>query len=121
MSLFDLHLKNFEIITTKLCHSLQNDLPQFDEAEFFKMFGGKLEDNLSMEGKALYKSELTQNVLSTILKESHEKLQQVYKTILSAAETEIQTNFDPTETENSAQNKLKSKLERIKQDVYPTL
>lgn len=119
--MFDAHFTQFEIITTKLCNFLKTDLPHFDEAEFFQVFGKKLENNLSVQGKAIYGLGLNQSVLTTILKKFNEKLQQEYKIILSDAATEIKKNFDPAETENTLQNKLTLKLDQIKQEFYTKL
>ncbi len=119
--MFDAHLTQFEVITTKFCNFLKRDLPHLDEAVFFQAFGKKLENNLSTEGKTIYGSGLNQSVLTTILKKFNERLQQEYKVILSDATTEIKKNFDPAETENALQTKLTLKLNQIKQEFHTKL
>lgn len=105
----------FELITEKLNESLKNDLIDSDEAEFFQALGGKLQDTLSPSGKAIFTTELNQDVLSLFHKEAHEKLKKEYKDSLENAISKVQKNLDPKTTEKYAQQEFEQKLANTKQ------
>lgn len=111
----------FKRVCDQLKNDLENDLPSFDEAEFFQVFGRNLENNLSAHGKNIYARGLDQNVLTAIHKEVSEKLNQDYKEILASAITEVLVDFDTTATANNTQKQFEQKLEKSKQALIEKL
>ena len=98
-------------ITKKIINQLEKDFPSFDEAEFFQVFGRKLQDNLSAQGKNTYALGLDPDALTMVHKEVSEKFNQDYKESLAIAKANILQNFDPVLTANYAKKQLKIKLE----------
>ncbi|MGC1854745.1 MAG: hypothetical protein WA659_05160 [Candidatus Aquirickettsiella sp.] len=111
----------FKRVCDQLKNDLENDLPSFDEAKFFQVFGRSFENNLSAHGKNIYARGLDQNVLTAIHKEVNEKLTQNYKEILANALPEMLISFDSASTAHNAQNKFELKLEESKQALLEKL
>lgn len=105
-------LNRFKRVSDELKSQLKNDLPS-DEAEFFEVFGGGFEVNLSAYGKNIYAG-LNQDVLTAIHKEVNEKLRASYKETLAAAIKDPQI-FDTSATANNAQKQFELKLKESKQ------
>jgi hypothetical protein len=112
---------SFKLIAKHLHDQLKNNLPNFDKADFFQVFGKKFEDLLSAEGKNTYAAGLNKEVLTSLLKEAHEKLNQAYQEILESAIRKVQTHFDPKRTENDAQEQFKLKLDQTKESLIKKL
>lgn len=103
-----------EAIKENLINQLKKDLPNFDIADFFQVFGKTLEDNLSIHGKNIYATGLDPDVLREIHLDVSEKLNQDYQEILANAATELPVSFDATAIVNNAKKQLKIKLEASK-------
>lgn len=106
-------LNRFKRVSDELKSQLKNDLPS-DEAEFFEVFGGRFEDNLSAYGKSIYAEGLNPDVLTAIHKEVNEKLRESYKETLADAIEDPQT-FDTSTITNNAQKQFELKLKKSKQ------
>jgi hypothetical protein len=118
---FDALFNRFKRISDKLKTRLENNLPNLDEAEFFQVFGGKLEANLSAHGKNIYAEGLDQTVLTAIHKETSEKLNQDYKETLASAAKKFLLSFDTSKIANNAQEQFELKFKKSKQALLEKL